>query len=86
MVRPARTLASKLSCKGTARGKAIKVPRQHCLHRFIDSVRDRLRAFALLFSAAMDEKLPYNDGPILDVFIANGGMKEATAESSMRST
>ena len=63
-----RTLAS----KGTARGEAIKAN-----IAFIDSERDRLRA--LLFSAAMDEKLPYNDGPILDVFIANGG-KEATAE------
>ena len=63
-----RTLAS----RGAARGKAVQAN-----ITFINSERDRMRA--LLFSAAMDEKLPYNDGPILDVFIANGG-KEATAE------
>ena len=41
------------------------------------SLADRLRE--LLFAVAVDGRLPYNDGPQLDVFVAKGS-KEATAE------
>ena len=43
---------------------------------FIDAERERMRA--LLFEAAVDDKLAYTDGPLLDVFI-EGKAKEATA-------
>ena len=42
---------------------------------FIDAERERMRA--LLFEAAVDDKLAYTDGPLLDVFI-EGKAKEAT--------
>ena len=44
----------------------------HTLH----AERERMRA--LLFEAAVEDKLAYTDGPLLDVFI-EGKAKEATA-------
>ena len=53
----------------TAEGRAAN-------QAFIDAERERMRA--LLFDAAVDDKLAYTDGPLLDVFI-EGKAKEATA-------